>query len=242
MFLVLGLTAVIYFLSLSRSAEVVILATQDPKRSALAQSVDEYKEAAAATLGASLANTNKITIDSGEVRRELKKKFPELEQVSLQLSLFNRSPKIYILPAEAALLVRSGNDVVVVDSSGRVVADVRRLKNPARLDLHTVEDKAGLPVELGEVTLPEHDVAFVTEVIGQLKSKKLEIESLVLPVGGGQLDLRVKGIPYIVKFNLKGDARAEAGAYLAVKARLESEGKTPAQYVDVRVDNRVYYR
>jgi uncharacterized Ntn-hydrolase superfamily protein len=56
------------------------------------------------------------------------------------------------------------------------------------------------------------------------------------------LHLRIEGKAYLVKFNLRGDAREEAGAFLAVKQHLERAGKTPEQYIDVRVDNKTYYR
>jgi len=54
--------------------------------------------------------------------------------------------------------------------------------------------------------------------------------------------VKVKGVPYNVKFNLMGDARAEAGTYLAVKQRLEAGHVTPGSYIDVRVDERAYYK
>jgi hypothetical protein len=52
----------------------------------------------------------------------------------------------------------------------------------------------------------------------------------------------MNGVGYFVKFNLHGNAREEAGAFLAVKEYLESSHKTPGEYVDVRVENRAYYK
>jgi hypothetical protein len=54
--------------------------------------------------------------------------------------------------------------------------------------------------------------------------------------------MHINGAGYFVKFNLHGDAREEAGSYLAVKDYLASNQKTPGEYVDVRVENRAYYK
>jgi len=65
---------------------------------------------------------------------------------------------------------------------------------------------------------------------------------MTLPKGTSELDVHISGAAYLFKYNLRGDARAEAGAFMAVKASLESQHKTPEAYIDVRVDNKAYYR
>lgn len=229
-------------LFLSRDPLVVPVADAGG-RQALLRAQSTYQQAAQAIFGSSLANTNKLTVNTARVAEELTRQFPELEQVSVTLPLFGRQPVVYVQPAKPVLLFRASNGgVFVLDKNGRAVMDASLAKGLDKLGLPVVEDRSGLPVTAGSSALPSGNIAFITEVVGQLKAKKLKISSLTLPAGTSQLDVRIEGVRYYVKFNLRGDARAEAGAFLAVKKHLERSRKTPNSYVDVRVENRAYYR
>jgi hypothetical protein len=120
--------------------------------------------------------------------------------------------------------------------------DAAKVAASVKEKLVVVQDQSALAVTAGASALPSDDIGFITEVIGQLAAKNLHVSSLVLPGGVRELDVRIEGAPYTVKFNLRGDARVEAGAFMAVKQQLERENKTPGSYIDVRVDNKAYYR
>ena len=65
---------------------------------------------------------------------------------------------------------------------------------------------------------------------------------MTLPPAASELDVKIAGKPYFVKFNLQADdARRQAGTFLATQAQLQRKGITPAQYIDVRVEGRAYY-
>lgn len=240
---ILAVALVLNGLFLSRNPLVMPLAEAADGRQALLRSQSTYQQAAQAIFGSSLANTNKLTVDTARVAEEMRRQFPELEQVSVALPLFGRQPVIYIQPAKPVLLFRASNGgVFVLDSQGRAVMDASQVRRPDKLGLPVIEDQSGLPVTAGSTALPSSNIAFITEVVGQLKAKRLKPTSLTLPAGASQLDVRLEGIRYYVKFNLRGDARVEAGAFLAVKKHLERTKKTPGSYIDVRVENRAYYR
>lgn len=237
-----ALALVVNSLILSRDPGVVTLADTGTRRLLLRNS-DSYYEAARTILGGSWTNVTKLTINTDRVAAELQRQFPELEAVSITLPLVGHQPVIYIQPAEPALVFKdTGGDLFIMGPSGMVLGDVSSLSRASKLGLPVVEDRSGLPAEPGRTALPSDNVAFITEVLRQLEAKKIEVTSLVLPQGGSQLDLRIKGARYFVKFSLQGNARAEAGAFLAVKKHLERERKTPSAYIDVRVENKAYYR
>jgi hypothetical protein len=202
-----------------------------------------YKRAAQDVLAGSLANTNKLTIDTTGVSAALEKRFPELEQVTVVLPMLERDPIVYIQPAKPALLLKTTDGgLFVLDNMGRALLRASQARDLEKLALLVVEDQSGLTATIGRVALPSAEVAFITEVVGQLQAKNLTIVGMVIPRGTSELDVRLEGKPYTIKFNLRGDARLGAGAYLAVHQHLERENKTPATYIDVRVNNRVYYQ
>jgi hypothetical protein len=86
---------------------------------------------------------------------------------------------------------------------------------------------------------------FIVSVVQQVKAHNIDISSLTLPSGTSELDMRLNNQPYFVKFNMHAglaSARQQAGTFIAVKNRLESQGIAPSQYIDVRVDGRAYYQ
>jgi hypothetical protein len=239
---IVAIALVINGLLVSNNPEVITLADKQQQKVFL-RSTDTYQQAARQILSSSIFNSNKLTIDTTGIADELSKRFPELEHVSVTLPVAGHQPAIYIQPALPALLVKTAdNSVYILDASGRALINAAQTSKVERLGLPVVEDQTGLPVTLGKVVLPSDEVTFIREVVGQLEAKGVSITGVILPKGSSEVDIRIEGVPYIVKFNLHGDARVEAGAYLAVKKHLEREKKTPGSYIDVRVDNRAYYR
>ena len=238
---IVGTALVVNSLMLSRDPEIVALADTSTGRFLL-HSQETYYEATRTILGGSLANVSKLTVNTDKIAKQLQEQFPELEEVSIALPIMGHKPTVYIQPAQPALLLKSAGNILVISSAGRVLAETTNLARLAKLGLIVVEDQSGLPLKPGVGALPSADVSFITEVVGQLKAKKLVPVAVTLPQASSELHLRLKEEPYIVKFNLRGDARAEAGSYLAVRNYLRRTHQTPSAYIDVRVENKVYYR
>lgn len=201
-----------------------------------------YQKSAQSLLSASWFNNNKLTIDTSRIASHLQEQYPELRTVSVSLPFLGRQPNVYVQPAHVQLVLASPSGQYVVDSSGRALKKLEpgaTLREGGKTPL--VQDKSGIPFKEGELVLPSSSVAFITEVTGQLQAKEIAIESWSLPAGASELDIKIAGVPYFVKFNLQGSAREQAGAFLATKKHLENSGVTPSQYYDVRVSGRAYY-
>ena len=205
-----------------------------------------YEQVGTSILSSSIWNRNKVTINPSSVSKQLKSRFPELADVSLALPFLGHRPIIYIQPQKPALIIASSHSgSYVVDEHGTALLATTELPATSQLDLPVVTDQAGLSVHSGTQILTADDVAFIVNVVAQLKAHNIAIESLTLPSGTSELDLRINGKPYFVKFNMRASlasARQQAGTFIAVKNRLENQHITPGQYIDVRVDGRAYYQ
>lgn len=207
------------------------------------RSPEAYQQAANEILGSSPLNRAKLTINTSRLTRQLAARFPELKHVALTLPLVGHRPVLHITPATPALILSTASgQSYVLDLTGRALVTPAQAPGVGKLGLPVVTDQSGLPITPGRIALPGSTVAFATEVVGQLRAAHLTISSLTLPKGTSELDVRVNGAPYYVKYNVRGDARAEAGAFLAVRQKLDRDHKTPGTYVDVRVDGRAYYK
>ncbi len=201
-----------------------------------------YADAANRLLSGSTLNRTKVTINTQKIADGLRSQFLELAGAYVSVPLIGGRPVVHVRPATPRLLLNVGQTLYVVDDSGRALMEANQVPGIEKLDLPVVVDQSGLAVNAGKQALSSSYVAFITEVAGQLQAKGLSIASIVLPAGMSEMDVKLTGAGYTGKFNLQGNGRVEAGAFLAVKEQLEREHKTPSSYIDVRVEDRAYYK
>jgi hypothetical protein len=226
-------------LQLGNNAKVVTVGTD--KGQIFLRDHAVYEEAARKAF-TPLLNSNKLTVDTGSIISDLQKQFPELAVVTVSLPIAGNRPVVYIQPAAPKLILVAQSGMYVLDSTGRALIAGNQVPQLDALQVPAVNDQSGLLIEVGKVALPRSTVAFIQEVVGQLRAKEIGIASLTLPAGTNELHVRVEGAGYYIKFNLHGRAREEVGAYLALKQYWDSQGKTAGEYVDVRVENKAYFR
>lgn len=233
--------SVLYCLSLQTTPKIIQIKSEGS--GGLVRDSAIYQEAAQRVLRRSFMNRSKLSVDTAGLSQALKTEFPELSDVNVTIPLISRRPLISLSLAEPALVIsgQSGG-AYVLDENGKVILPVSEIEHFGSLDIPVVSDLSGLKIELGKNVLTRSDVAFIREVYGQLRVKGLNIEVLSLPAVASELHVRLSGAGYFVKFNLAEEAREQAGTFIAVKERLDAEEKVPAEYVDVRVDEKAYYR
>jgi len=228
-----------YVLTLSSTPNVIIF---NQSKLPPFRNTDEYSQVAKELLGATLVNKTKITIDSTKIENSLREHFPELSNAVVTLPIIGRRPVVKLEIAPAVLIIRLSGQDYLISASGRSIlsadkADAENIKN-----LPVVVDESDLQAEPGQGVMTSAEVDFIRQVIAQLRTQNLTITSLILPQLPSELHIRIKNINYLVKFDMQGDARLQAGSFLAVKKRLESQNKNPSQYIDVRVEDKAYYK
>lgn len=202
-----------------------------------------YEEAAARIFRQSVFNRSKLTVNTNAIVDQMQQQFPELVAVSVSLPVTGSRPTMHIQPAQPHIVLStSTSGTYLLDASGRALMEAAQAPSLADLTAPVVIDESGITIKEGQLALPRATIAFIAEVAGQLQAQKIEATSYTLTPGANELHIRLQGVGYYVKFNVRGNAREEVGAYLAVKKKLESEKKMPAEYVDVRVENRAYFR
>jgi hypothetical protein len=227
-------------LTLSPDAKVLQLESSD--KNSFLHSQADYEKAVQTLLKQSVWNRNKITVNSNRITAELQQQFPELSSVSMTLPLVAHRPIVYIQPVQPALALHAANGTFILGENGKaLLAASNSFANIH--DLPVVNDQSGLQVRLDHQAITADDTRFIQEIVAQLSNKGYKVSSLTLPAASREVDAAIEGKPYQVKFNLQtGDARQQAGTFLATIANLEGQHSTPAQYVDVRVDGRAYYK
>lgn len=204
-----------------------------------------YEANVTQTLRSSWTNTNKITINTATVTRMLKADYPEVADASVALPIIGQRPVVYVqLTKPSILIVATDGSVSVVDETGRVLAPAAQVTNLDSFNLPTLSDQSGLTIKPGKLALSKGSVAFITDVLVQLKAAGINYSRLVLPPSSQELDIYIQGQPYYVKLNMHdpSTAREQAGEFLATSHYLQGKSIVPGSYIDVRLSGRVYYK
>lgn len=210
--------------------------------SVLLRSQTEYGRQISQLLSASVFNRNKLTMSTDKIASQIQQKFPEIQTATVSLPIIGRRPIIGLDPAEPTIILNTKSTNYIIGSDGRVLINLSNVAKKEAISLPIVQDDSGLQPEQGRPALPKANVDFITTVLTQLRDKQISVERMDLPAVANELRVTPKGEKYYVKFNLGSDPRQQAGTYLAVRDKLSSNHITPAEYIDVRVDERAYYK
>lgn len=210
--------------------------------SVLLRDQDDYTDAAQELLQESVFSRSKLSINTKSIERKMLERFPELRTVGITLPLTGRRPIVTVEAVEPRLALRTTEGVYILDNRGRAVFKALSDDLVNQQSLPVVLDETGLEIVIGNVALSSRDTAFITELHHQLSDKKISVASLVLPPIVNELHLRILDEPYYVKFNMLGDARLQAGSLIAIREKLQGDGVKPSEYIDVRVEEKVFYK
>ncbi len=240
---IVGIVCLISILSISNNPRIVLL--DDGNNSYAFHPTNTYQQAAAQYLGHSIWNRNKITVNTGAASAALQQQYPELANVAVTLPLIGHRPIYYLRATQPAFVVQAVNGTYVLDTNGKVLIAAASVPQTVVAKLPVVADQTGLHAEVGKSVMSSQNALFVRTVMATLGARNVQIAGLLLPANAVQeLDVRVAGKPYLIKFNMHDNdhARQQAGTYLATINNLSSQGISPSQYVDVRLPGRAYYQ
>ncbi|MBA2279025.1 hypothetical protein H0V99_01100 [Candidatus Saccharibacteria bacterium] len=211
-------------------------------QTALYRSQSDYENAAQNILSRKLSNQTKLTINTGNVEEELVNSYPELAAAAFRLPVIGRRANLVLELRLPAIILTTTSKAYILDDSGLIVSDLQSLAVEARSGLPVVLDQGGLDLKVGDQAVTSETVRFIQAITAQLQAQNLVASQLTLPASANQLDIILKDTPYYIKTDLSGDARVQLGSYLAVKGRLLKDNITPAEYIDVRVEEKVFYK
>ena len=239
--LVIGLVLVVMSLFQGTSPAVELTGSADSQ--ALLKPAQTYQMAAQQALHKNFWSWFKPAANQTAMTAALQQQFPELAVASLRIPLVGWRPTLVVAAHTPTLVLVGNGGTYVVDETGRALIASSQLAASLRAKLPLVTDNSGLTVAAGTDILPQDDVVFIEQVLAYLKAAKVNWQELTLPAAANELDVRIDGTAYYVKFALQGgaSARQQVGSYIAVRDKLQGSA-APHEYIDVRVSERAYYK
>lgn len=185
-------------------------------------------------------NHSKLTFASANLKRAIEAKFPEVTNVDVELPILGRDPVIRLDISPIAILLKAqGSNAILVSGQGRLVGAMIDLKKAK--GLIKVNDQSGVDISEGGQIFSTQQVSFLKTVAGEVTAHGL-IASFSLPATAQEVDMHIAGQVYTVKMDMGGDGLEQTGAYLAAKHYFLTRHHSPAQYLDVRVDGKVFFK
>lgn len=191
-------------------------------------------------LFSSFKNRNKVTFGQNSVTDGLKKKFPEITSVNVELPIFSQQPTLRLDISKASLRLKSGGSEYIVDSQGVIVSSLASLSYQS--ELPEVIDQSGFAARPGSRILSASSVNFIRTLNAECKRAGIPLTSMTLPPVAQELDLRAKDQKYYVKFFLGGDVLTQTGQYLAARHHFAAAHDQPSEYLDVRVNGKIFFK
>jgi len=164
--------------------------------------------------------------------------FPEVDMVSDDIA-FNGFGKAALHISFRAPVVawRTGSAVMYVDAKGNTFQR-SYYQDPGV----QVVDQTGIPATDNQVLASNMFLGFIGKVIGRMQDNGHTVSQIVLPANTTrQVQVAVGGVGYPIKFSIDRPVGEQAEDASRAIRYLASKGVT-AEYVDVRVSGRAYYK
>lgn len=132
-----------------------------------------------------------------------------------------------------------------VDSQG-ILFDKNYVSGLSGGNLVHIEDQSGAVLDAGSSVLTRDLVSFVGRLPSQLKKefgdKNLTVERVIIPQSIREVRFKIHGDPYEVRFDSTRGLEEQVSDLKLIKNRLKQQRITPRNYIDIRVENKAFYK
>lgn len=234
--------SLMYAMSLSTTPSVVVINSDDQSDTHIAKTEQEYTRLFKDILSESVLSSTKLTINTDALEQRIKEGYPEIIDAAIALPIVSRQPVIYVRLTEPVLLYKNASSSLVIDEQGRAVDSVVKSSAEAQASLLSVSDATNISAQPGDQVLPSSHISFIQTVANQAERHGFSIKKITLPSSANQLNIQFEEISYEVRMNFTGDPFIQVGSFIATHKYLNTKKTSPKQYLDVRVEERVYYK
>ena len=210
------------------------------------RSSERYQAIVDDVLASSLTFQTKATLSSSAFEEELKKRLPEVETATAVIPLAGRRLNVLISVANPLVRLQAGpNKLAVVSASGVVTnEDSQEVINASFSELPSLS-MIGVSPKVGEQILTQDEVALLKLLVSEFdgsESARPRVQSLEFDVKKREIKARFKERLYYAKLSPEEEGRLQVGSLFKTIKSLEEQGTVPSEYVDVRVEDRVFVR
>jgi hypothetical protein len=224
-----------YSLTLSKTPSVVV--NGDLYRSQL-----EYEKLAAESFNGDPRNLLKPTLQEATLASDLRAVFPEARKITVKSSLLGHNPEVSIeTDKPLAQLEQPNGDKIVLGERGRLL-----LPTSDALDtfssLPVMRNSTSVEIKPGQQFIRPDEANAFRRLLGQYSVDKSIPTSELVTVPQEILVREPNRGGYYVRYLLNDSIVLQYGASRATQKELAKRGEVPAEYIDVRLAEKAFYK
>ncbi len=181
---------------------------------------------------------NIIFVPTGSIEKQLKKDNYQIADLRVSRIPFN-TIKITITEQKPSILWRSGNNLSIITENGR--GFIGEPNDELKKNLPIVEDLSNLPVKEGDKVVSQEFVRFINDVYSILPQNGIPITNTQIEETTTEINVITKE-GYRIRFDTTRLFTEQLSDLKAVIDSLKQQGKKPTQYIDLRINGKVFYK
>lgn len=196
----------------------------------------EVSEQLLEILNSSALGRNLLLVDTKKLIRQFSEKNPRLGSVKINKHWPN-GLEVTVVERQPSLIWKTGNSQYVLSENGQAYSEWGGESSP----LSVVTDSTNLPVKVGQQVVPASFIVFSRDLTAGLKKARVEFDNLFVPETTSEIFVHTKA-GYILKFDATRSVDDQVVDLTAVLDALAKQKKKPAEYIDLRVSGKAFYK
>jgi hypothetical protein len=207
---------------------------------------DQYQAIVGEILASRPVFRTKATLSSSSLEEEIKKQLPEVETATAIIPLAGRRLQVLLDVSSPLVRLQTGtNKLAVVSASGVVTnEDSSEVINSTFAELPSLS-MVGITPKVGAQLLTQDESALIKLLSQEFDGSdetRPNVQSLEFDVKKREIKVRFKNETYYAKVTPEEEGRLQVGALHKTIQELKEQRTPAAEYIDVRVQDRVFVR
>lgn len=207
---------------------------------------EQYQAIINEVLDSRTAFQTKATLSSSSLEAEIRKRSPEVDTATAIIPLAGRRLQVILDVASPLVRLQTGSSKLAVVSSAGIVTheDASAAINSTFSQLPSLS-MVGLTPKVGEQILTQDEAALLQLLTSEFDGSETfrpAVQSLEFDVQKREIKARFKDKQFYAKITPEEEGRLQVGALVKTLKSLTEQSALPSEYVDVRVEDRVFVR
>lgn len=241
----IGILAILFLVIANTTLSGVVIKIQNFNETTPYKSNKQYKDKITDIFNKNMLNKNKISFNSTKFETQIKNEFPEVESVVAVIPLAGRGLQVGLTLTEPlARLQTNGNKQTFLGQNGKSIEYINDSDKLNEFNL-PILSIPNISFNVGDQLLTNEEVKLIdllTKEFDGSDSYRYSLKSIEFNIKSREIMIRFNGVNFYAKLTVERQIREQVGSLVATIKNLSEQGNLPKEYIDVRVEDRVFVK
>lgn len=184
-------------------------------------------------------------LDKPALISDFKRSHPEVSSIELSLNQpFSTKINAKLGFRKPIFIWKGVGETYFIDKEG-VLFTKNMFTKLSPDSLPVIEDQGGVAPDPGQTVLTDtivSDIAKIYDLVPKIYPQQNKVNQIILPPAAREIRAKLDGLPYYVKFSTERSIDEQTGELGQIVNYLKSTNVAPAEYIDVRVPSKSFYK